>query len=128
MRHANLHDPKMPCLFSDSINQRDRENPPAPPFFVLKGDKLIPGWLISRGTGRPKLPKDLCSDTWIYGGGNVRTKSVYFILPLGAHEISDGNSLGKPEGAGIKGAMHQDNRNRISVTEAGNVIELPSRD
>ena len=67
----NLHDPKMPCLSSNSINQRDRENPPTPPFFVLKGDKLIPGWLISRSTGRPKLPKDLCGDKWIYRGGNV---------------------------------------------------------
>lgn len=40
-------------------------------FFVLKGDKLIPGWLISRGTGQPKLPKDLCGDEWIYSCGNV---------------------------------------------------------
>lgn len=83
----NLHDPKMPCLSSDSINQRDGENPPTPPFFVLKGDKLIPGWLISRGTGRPKLPQDLCGDKWIYIGGNVSDlkNKIYLLFSATQH-------------------------------------------
>lgn len=81
----------MPCLSSDSINQRDTENPPTPPLFVLKGDKLIPGRLISRGAGQPELPKDLCGDKWIYRGGNLsdlgeQNLFTSFFLAV-AHEI-----------------------------------------
>ena len=57
-----------------------------------------------------------------------RTKSIYFIPSLGTHEIWDGKSLGKPEGMSIEEEMHQDNRNRVSVMEAMNAMELPGFD
>lgn len=57
-----------------------------------------------------------------------RTKSIYFIHPPSTHEIRVGNSAGKPGGVSIKEVMHQDNRNRISVMEAMNVMELSGFD
>lgn len=83
MCRENLHDPKLPCLGTDSINQRAGENPPRrPPSFVLRGDKLIPGRLISRGTRRaPNFPKIYAAASGFIEREVWRTKSIYFILP-----------------------------------------------
>lgn len=85
LAEENLHDPKMPRRSSDSINHGDGENPSTPLFFVLKGDKLIPARLISRGTGRPpNFPKIYAETSGFIMEdmlqGFLETKSIHFFF------------------------------------------------
>lgn len=90
-----------------------------PPFFVLKGDKLIP-----RSANKQRHRAAWTSQRFMRARSGFiaqevwkiwRTKSIYFILTPGAHEVWDGNSTGAhphPPSPSLGGA---------NVKEAGNI-------
>lgn len=71
--------------------------PTTPPPFVLRGDKLIPGRLISRGTRRPpNFAQDVCSGKRIYRGESLENK--IYLLHSSLVRFGRGGLLGESQG------------------------------